>query len=279
MIIVTNAAGQLCNRLLLLAHAYATGLETNQKTVHLVAADIQKEIRLSGRLLKILALDTKPVYYYYEAVMSKLFGADFRKRNREKMEQKRTKMSRKGIHILNNWYYRDYESLFKHHGEIVSAFAPVEEYASKAELFLMNVRETYPEYTLVGVHIRRGDYKFWQDGRFYYDNEAFGKWMAELEQSMRRKTLFLVFSNEPVELKELGNDLVEIIKGPGHPVVDLYVMAQCDYIFGPPSSYSWWAAFYGEKKYLTVHSRGQHIREQDFALVKGEEFNPGRYYK
>lgn len=279
MIIVTNAAGQLCNRLLLLAHAYATGLETNQKTVHLVAADIRKDIRLAGRSLRILDLTTKQFYNNYEKVMSRLYGANFRTRNKGKIEKKKVAMSGRGIHILDNWYYRDYESLFKHREEICLAFSPVKEHGKKVDAFVADIRKKYSEYALVGVHIRRGDYKFWRDGKFYFDNETFNRWMTELQESTNQKLCFLLFSNEPIAAAEFSNGSINILKGPDHPILDLYVMAQCDYIMGPPSSYSWWAAFYGGKKYLTMYSRDQHICAEDFRAVKGEEFNPEYYGK
>ena len=35
MIIVNNNSGQLCNKLILFAHAYATAIDTHQKVYHL----------------------------------------------------------------------------------------------------------------------------------------------------------------------------------------------------------------------------------------------------
>lgn len=167
--------------------------------------------------------------------------------------------------------------MFKHRKEIISAFAPVKDHAAKVDQYISNIREMYPNYTLVGVHIRRGDYKTWRNGKFYFDNDTFTRWITELSESSEKKMVFVVFSNEAIKPEDFGGCSAEIVKGPDHPIQDLYVMSQCDYIFGPPSSYSWWAAFYGEKKYLTMYSCNQTINERDFSLVKGEEFNPDRY--
>ncbi len=87
-----------------------------------------------------------------------------------------------------------------HRQEIVSPFAPVVAQAAKVESFLSGIKEKYPDYTLVGVHIRRGDYRSWKNGKFFFDNATFARWMEELEKSLPAKTLFLVFSNETVAL-------------------------------------------------------------------------------
>lgn len=73
MILVTNAAGQLCNRLVLLSHAYATGLESKQKVIHLVAKDIKKDIILQGVSLSVYNRDTKWIFNYYEKIMGIIF--------------------------------------------------------------------------------------------------------------------------------------------------------------------------------------------------------------
>ena len=275
MIFVVNADGQLCNRLLLLAHAYATGLETNQITVHVVAKDIQKDIRLFGKSLKILNLNTKKLYDLCNKVMNSLFKIRYSDRNNlNKIELKQKKFHQKGIHILDNWYYRDYDSLFKHRDEVISAFRPQAEYEVKVEAFISDIKERFNEYKIVGVHIRRGDYKYWRCGKYYYSNDTYDRWMSELVKSSNQKLIFILFSNEKISTKDFKNCSALIMNGPNHPIEDVYAMAKCDYIFGPPSTYSWWAAFYGGKKYLTMYSEKQSISEQDFTFVKGEEFNP-----
>lgn len=275
MIIVMNAAGQLCNRLVLLAHAYATGLESGQRVVHLVAHDLQKDIRLEGPSLHVTGYDARGLYLNgYEKVMAKLYGPGFRTRHRDRAEEQRARLRKKGLHLLDNWYYRDYEALFTHRRQITEAFSPVEEHARRVAAFADGMRERYPGHAFVGVHIRRGDYKAWRGGAYYYDNDQFCRWMRELQDSTDRRLAFVLFSNEPVSAEDFADSGCTVLCGPGQPIEDLYVMARCDYIFGPPSSYSWWAAFFGERKYLTMYSPTQSIAEPDFAPVAGEEFNP-----
>lgn len=275
MIIVMNAAGQLCNRLVLLAHAYATGLESGQRVVHLIANDLRRDIRLEGPSLGVLRHDARGLYLNgYEKVMAKLYGPGFRTRHRDKTEAQRERLRKKGLHLLDNWYYRDYEALFRHRRQIAEAFSPVEEHARRVAAFADEMRGRYPGHAFVGVHIRRGDYRTWRGGAYYFGNDLFCRWMQEIQASTDRQLAFVLFSNEPVSAQDFVGCGCTVLCGPGQPIEDLYVMAQCDYIFGPPSSYSWWAAFYGERKYLTIYSRTQCVAESDFAPVSGEEFNP-----
>ena len=42
--------------------------------------------------------------------------------------------------------------------------------------------------------------------------------------------------------------------GSGHLVEDIYALAECDYVVGPPSSYTMWASFYGDQPLDTAYS-------------------------
>jgi hypothetical protein len=48
--------------------------------------------------------------------------------------------------------------------------------------------------------------------------------------------------------------------------VDLYSLARCDYVFGPPSTYSQWASFYGNKPLLHVFDRDSQLLPERFGV-------------
>jgi hypothetical protein len=56
---------------------------------------------------------------------------------------------------------------------------------------------------------------------------------------------FLICSNEAINATMYQG--LTVCFGTGDPVEDLYCLSACDYIIGPPSSFSAWAAFYGDK--------------------------------
>ena len=55
---------------------------------------------------------------------------------------------------------------------------------------------------------------------------------------------FLICSDEP----QHGGDFarMNVHFGTGHAIEDLYALARCDYLIGPPSTFSAWASFYGK---------------------------------
>ncbi|MGB8167499.1 MAG: alpha-1,2-fucosyltransferase [Chthoniobacteraceae bacterium] len=99
---------------------------------------------------------------------------------------------------------------------------------------------------LVGIHVRRGDYAGFLGGRYLFSLEAYEKNMrAAAALFPGRAVGFLICSNEPTPSLEAA--LPRCHRGTGQVVEDLYALAECDYLIGPPSTFSWWASFYGRK--------------------------------
>jgi hypothetical protein len=97
---------------------------------------------------------------------------------------------------------------------------------------------------LVGVHIRHGDYATFSDGHMYYTIAEYIELMhAVVALYPEKRISFLVCTNGDAKPSDFGALRTRI--APGHVVVDLYTLARCDLIVGPPSTYSEWASFYG----------------------------------
>jgi hypothetical protein len=99
---------------------------------------------------------------------------------------------------------------------------------------------------LIGVHIRLKDYRTYLGGFFYYCPEDYQRTlegMAALFPGQR--VAFLICSDEDQKAESFAP--FQVSKGPGTPLGDLYSLAGCDYLIGPPSTFSLWAAFYGVK--------------------------------
>ena len=150
---------------------------------------------------------------------------------------------------VRGWLYRDQIGLAKHKQVINDFFSPIPEIQQRVDSCIRKnmTRDT----VLVGVHLRRGDYSKWADGKYYYSDNAMSELMQQMVKLLpERKVRFLVVSNESVDRRNFNK--LDIGKGPGDPISDLYSLAACDYIMGPPSTFTMWASFFGNVPLYTI---------------------------
>jgi len=121
---------------------------------------------------------------------------------------------------------------------------------------------------VVGVHIRRGDYKEWLGGVHYYEDEVFVLAINKIRSMFPdKKVLFILFSNEQLNIP-FEND---IIISNNVWFVDQHIMTLCDYLIGPPSTFTMWASYISKKtKYYHIqHSRDFPNDISDFVVCNG----------
>jgi hypothetical protein len=61
---------------------------------------------------------------------------------------------------------------------------------------------------------------------------------------MARKIAYVICTNEK-NISFVAGGNFTIFNEERHFVEDLYLLSKCDYIMGPPSTFSGWASFYG----------------------------------
>ena len=72
------------------------------------------------------------------------------------------------------------------------------------------------------------------------------------DQFPTRKIAFLLCSNGKFNHADFNG--LKVRPGPGHLVEDMYSLAETDFMVGPPSTYTEWASFYGQKPLLVMNS-------------------------
>jgi len=121
-------------------------------------------------------------------------------------------------------------------------FAPVPEIQRRVDACIHGNRQDSA--VLVGVHLRRGDYRHWSGGKYYYEDDTIRRLLHETREAFPgRKVRFLLVSNQPINRDSYRG--LDIGLGPGDPPGDLYSLAACDYLLGPPSTFTMWASFFG----------------------------------
>ena len=120
---------------------------------------------------------------------------------------------------------------------------------------------------LVAVHLRRGDFKSWSSGKYYFNHEYY---RLAIENTIRihqgEDIKFVIFSDD----KELDYSCFEGINYSrlhnfSNISFDWYFMSLCDYIISPLySTYSGWASFYGETPMYRLNGTNLPKRRSDF---------------
>lgn len=286
MIAVTNNEGQLCNKLVLFANCLATGIEAKQRVVHFCGNQIRRAVELDteeGKRHKFMCLPFDSVRQIGTAVFeaSKFYGKKTGRENKpgvaKTIEESRAFMERQSDRLRNNrlfvvhdWYFRNPDALFRHKAVIQRYLRVKDSFCVRPLQILAAARQTHE--IVVGVHLRRGDYKTYRGGKFYFDDEIYGRWMKDLSRDAPSSVCFLLCSNEPVDHSYFMGRGLNTICAPNHALEDLVALSLCDYVFGPPSTFSWWAAFTGNVPFFHVWGGHQEVSMRSFALPE-----PGSY--
>jgi hypothetical protein len=144
--------------------------------------------------------------------------------------------------FLSGFYFAAPASLQRHRQEMVTALAPPPKVLDRVRRAVSQCRQRAE--IQVGVHMRRTDYRVFCDGLLFYTDAEFCAVMQHLAERIRPQTVcFHLVSDEPINPAAFDGLNTEIHRG--GPLEDMSVLASCDYIIGPNSSFSHWASFWG----------------------------------
>ena len=151
--------------------------------------------------------------------------------------------------------------------ELKRIFRPKDDIMQKAEAMIAELKKNAD--MVIGVHIRRGDYATWNDGRFFYELEDYHQFMLRVKQLYSdQRIAFFISSNEDVSLNHFKDCTCNSFgKEPSGAILDLYTLSLCDRIIGPFSSYSRWASFIGEVPLCFLERREQHFDNNSFSKI------------
>lgn len=172
------------------------------------------------------------------------------------------------IIFVHGWRIRAPESVRRHAGLIREYFRPIAEYEQASRRAVERLRQKAD--VVVGVHVRLGDNWKWMGGQCYFPVPRYVAWMQELAgQFPGKKVAFLVCSDEPRQEREFPG--LEIGFGTKSAVGDLCALARCDWIFGPISTFSQWASFYGNKPLLNLYRTEDRVELRKFKVSDLQE--------
>lgn len=258
MIINYDSPGQLCNRIWSLVPSIAYGLEYNEKVliVNMDGYSDDFEDPNSNKLVKFAS------WKFLKRTLMSL-------KSRGYIQNGKSNIFRKlfGLNFVEGWSNRlGNADMVENQSETIR------------NIFRFNANVTNPVNSVfaslgdsitVGVHIRRGDYKEWLNGVYYYTDDEYICILKSIEKQLRttgKNVKFLLCSNEKINISSY-NDLDCFVIPESSGTKDLYALSKCDYIVGPPSSYSQWASFSGKVPVKFIMSANEDISLSDFFRI------------
>lgn len=116
---------------------------------------------------------------------------------------------------------------------------------------------------IIAIHIRRGDYKEFLEGRYFFDDYIYIKKIKELLAVIPQDNYkFLICTNdENLDLDRYKKELGTVVQSEEGPIDDQYLISQANYILGVPSTFSHWASVMGEVPYYHIYDPEEIITE------------------
>ena len=236
---------QMCNNLLQYAHVYAWGREHGRKVISM-------RFSYKYQYFKICHTSLTGFGWYllakYLAALRLLPTASFKYDDcdREALERK---MLRHRHIVVSGWHARWYDLFLKYRDEITDLFTLDSQYTDPVKAKMQKVEQgSTGSIVRLGVHIRRGDYRIFHDGKYLYDDEVYQRHIRRFMMLHSGKAIHVYIASNDPEVKE--SSYQEQCPGAhvhclgGSSPEDLFMLSECDYLIGPPSTYSLVAAMY-----------------------------------
>ena len=259
--ICVHDRGRLCNNILQYGHLYAWGREHGVATMSMRFAYKYQFFHICHT-----PHHNFPTYVLakYAAKCGLIPTVDFDNDQRTDSERERLMLERRWL-VVTGWNVRYYDLFLKYKHEILNLFAFDEAVSEKPRQLLSTVAGGDLK---LGLHIRRGDYRTWHDGRYYYDDTQYISQVRSFMQqhSGQRVHLFICGNDPALDVSLYRRELPEatVSFSQGSPAEDLYLLSQCDWLMGPPSTFTLVASMYRDVPLCWIHDASCPVTADSF---------------
>lgn len=253
--------GRLCNNILQYGHVYAWGREHGRQTVsmrfcykyqwfhichtrhHHLITYLFAKYGAKLRLLPVVNFDEPEADYSFE-------------------EQQ---MHKRRLIIAQGWYARWYDLFLKYKSEIISLF----QFDDIVKVAPNQLLAAVPsDHIRLGLHIRRGDYKTWKNGRFFYSDEQYITQIQHFQALHPNQSLHVFLCGNDPDLDESSFRRalpdIKITFAKGNPAEDLYLLSQCHWLMGAPSTFTLVASMYHDVPLYWIKEAEKNFTLDDF---------------
>lgn len=247
MIVLVQSPGRLGNKLWTLANVLAFCIENGTGFVH---ADMHGLPPLSGSILAGYCKHSESALYraWLKLARKARLHDSLTIRPREYVDldqstELKALIRKRRVVQLAGYYLAAPESLTKHRDKVVKVLQFDSEIQSRA----VNIKTASfrKDGLNIAIHMRRGDYRQFIGGMLCYSDDTYRSVAGLVQAASDRPVRFHLFSDEAIP--EAAFSGLDIVAHHGNvPELDLAIMASCDAIVGPSSSFSQWASFIGD---------------------------------
>lgn len=253
--------GRLCNNILQYGHVYAWGREHGRKTVSMRFAYKYQYFHICHTAHHHFL---SYVFAKFAARWGLLPVVSFNESDASYDHEEQLMLQKRHL-VVEGWYARWYDLFLKYKDEIVQLFAFDEQVRRRPDELLARM----PSADIwLGLHIRRGDYKTWNDGRFYYSDEQYISFVRRFMalHPDKRIQLFVCGNDRELNQQAFRQALPDVgVTFPdGNPGEDLYLLSMCDYLMGAPSTFTLVASMYRDVPLCWVMDASQPITAESF---------------
>jgi hypothetical protein len=156
---------------------------------------------------------------------------------------------------------------YKHLDKILSILEPKDQRIKKLNQ-IFKEKTVDSDSIIIGVHIRYGDYRFMSNGQYFYSLQQYRQKMIEIQSLFDyRNVIFFIATNEKLDLTHFdGLNIFQIQNGVA--LDDLFGLSLCNYILGPPSTFSAWASLFNQTPLYFIEDINIPIVQDKFIDIK-----------
>jgi len=258
---------QMCNNLLQYAHVYAWGREHGRKTISMRFSYKYKFFKISHSNLVSF-----PLYLFakYMAALKLLPTASFKHSDCDAAALERKMLRHRNI-VVSGWFVRYYDLFLKYRAEICDLFTIDSEFTEPVKAKMSAAEAGCKNVVRLGVHIRRGDYAVWKNGIYCYSDEQYAEFIRHFAMMFPDKDVHVYLSTNDMSISAERYSQLSGVKHVhllgGSPANDLFMLSDCDYIIGPPSTFSLVAAMYRDLPLCRMDmAKAEDLSIKDFRL-------------
>lgn len=243
MIVLASSVGSHSNKLFQIIHFEAFAKENNLRFINITFGDMSKIYNIQSDCLnrKLISVLNLFVKLHNDLVCN--FDEELYNKCSPNFE-----LLKVNLIFVGGWYFRVEQLTLKYKKYFKKKYSVTPDILNN---YIMNdnynvsyiLNRISSSNIIIGIHIRRGDYMTWMDGKFYFDDDVYYKVINKMRSFFySQNILIIIFSNIIINMQVSEDTIISNNEW----FIDHYVMSQCNYLIGPPSTFTMWASYIGD---------------------------------